>query len=200
MTYKRRIHLNELIKRDPVWISWAVFLSAVSDASFVPLPAQTFFLLVAAAYQKKAWKYTVLATFGTIIGAILSYYTGRLVFLKHGGQLSNVAQSLLNNLPGFSSGAFYGIQQLFLKWHNWILFTASFIAIPFSFFAISAGALDIDLTIFIITVLISQALKYILLAFFVARLGNKVKNFVIPRLKPFRMISFITLLLIFIAS
>ena len=191
---------DKLLSGNQGWIALVVFLTSVSDASFIPLPAQTFFLLVAIIYPNLALRITVLATAGTVTGALVAYYTGHLLFFGHDGQLSSAGNFLIGHIPGFSSGTYLKIMTLYSEWGMWILFAASFIAIPFGFFAISAGIFNFNPVIYIGAVLLSQLIKYFLLAFLVARFGKRIRTFLDSRIKPVAFITILTILLAFIIS
>jgi membrane protein YqaA with SNARE-associated domain len=184
----RKADFSEYVNRDPSWIAWTLFFASMADASFIPLPAQTFFLVLAIMYPEKSLRYIAVATAGTMAGALIGYSAGRLVFLAPDGSFSCIAHFIFNNVPGFTEDTWRKIQELFSHSQILILFTSSFIPVPLGAFSVSAGALTINFAVFAVTVLVSQALKFFLLAFVVARVGVRIKQAVQVRIRPYRVI------------
>lgn len=56
--------------------SIALFILAFADASFLPLPTTTLFLVLSLLNTSKAYKYALFNTLGTLAGALAGYAIG----------------------------------------------------------------------------------------------------------------------------
>lgn len=168
---------------DIKWGSWALFLSAFADASFLPLPVTVFFMALVLMNITKAYKYALLATLGTLSGGFAGYAIGHFAWLNQGGEFTPFAHYLLNHIPGFTVQFYNKIQLLYARWDFWILFMSAGIPLPFKIFSISAGVFDINLLLFGATTLISHGIRFFLLAFLSIKLGPEIKRLLAVRLK-----------------
>lgn len=164
------------------WSGWAMFFCAFADASFLPLPTPLFFLTLALLNITRAYRYALLATLGTMAGAILGYSIGHFAWLDPGGEFTRLAHFAFDNIPGFSELTYNRIQLQYAKWDFWILFVASLMPVPYKLFSISAGVFDINIFMVCIATLLSQGAKYYFLALMAIKIGPKVKEWIQSRL------------------
>lgn len=135
-----------------------------------------FFLALALLNISKSYKYALFGTLGTLTGAIAGYSIGHFAWLNINGEFTGLAQFLFNNLPGFSVAGYDKIQLLYEKWDFWILFVAALLPLPYKIFSISSGVFDINLLMFCLATLVSQAIKFFALALLTIKLGPQVKK------------------------
>jgi membrane protein YqaA with SNARE-associated domain len=171
------------------WTKWVLFAFAFIDASFLPLPVSTTFLLLIMLDSTRSVRYIIFTVLGTLAGSAAGYLTGHFVLLNTDGSLSGFLQFLFNHLPGFSENAYRGMETLYSKWGFWILFTASFTPIPYGLFSLSAGAFNFSFLLFCFATLLSQLLKYYLLAYVIINLGPKVRMIFKLNMKPILLIA-----------
>ena len=171
------------------WGGWALFICAFADASFLPLPTVLLFLTLTILNITKVYKYVFCGTLGTLIGALAGYSIGHFAWLTTDGSLTELAQFIYNYIPGFSELIFYKINIQFIKWDFWILFLASFAPVPYKIFSISSGVFDVNVFLFCIATLISQAVKFYLLALIIIKTGQQIKNLFDIKLKPIAIIG-----------
>lgn len=171
------------------WGAWALFICAFADASFFGLPAPMFFLALALLNISKVYKYALFGILGTLAGALAGYAIGHFAWLNTNGEFTGLAQFLLNNIPGFSEAGYNKIHILYEKWDFWILFIAAALPLPFKIFSISSGVFDINIFIFCVATLISQGIKFLLLALLTIKLGPEVKKLFGFNWKPIAIIA-----------
>lgn len=172
----RRLNKWSLKWADTKWGVWALFICAFADASFFGLPTPVLFITLVALNNKKAYKYAMFGILGTLAGAFAGYTIGHFVWLTAGGEFTKVAQFLFNNIPGFSVEGYNKIQALYAKWDFWVLFVAAALPLPFKIFSISSGVFDINLFFFVLATIVSQSIKYLLLAIVTIKLGPQIKK------------------------
>jgi membrane protein YqaA with SNARE-associated domain len=179
-----KLAIEGLSQTNTKWGIWTLFIMAFVDASFLPLPVTTLFIFLVLMYNDRAMQYTISITIGTMLGALLGYSIGHYAMLNTHGATSVFLQFLFNHIPGFSGNGFSRIQALYSKWDFWIIFSASFTPVPYGVFSISSGLFGVNLSIFIIATLVSQTIKFFLLAFLSLKLGSRVKTMFKIRLHP----------------
>jgi membrane protein YqaA with SNARE-associated domain len=158
------------------WGTFALFICAFADASFLPLPVTTFFLVLILLNRRKLYKYILFVVLGTVTGALSGYTIGHYAWVKPDGEFTGVVQFLFNNIPGFSLAVYEKVQILYTKWDFWILSGATVTPLPYGMFSVTSGAFNINIFIFFVTTLISQAIKYLFLAFFTVIIGPKIRK------------------------
>ena len=158
------------------WGTFALFIFAFADASFLPLPVTTFFLVLILLNRRKLYKYILFVVLGTVTGALAGYTIGHYAWVKPDGEFTGVVQFLFKNIPGFSLAVYEKVQTLYTKWDFWILSGATVTPLPYGMFSVTSGAFKINIFIFFVTTLISQVIKYVFLAFFTVIIGPKIRK------------------------
>ena len=81
--------------------------------------------------------------------------------------------------------SFYGltqkveyIQSLYMQYDALAIGIAGFTPIPYKVFTISAGAFDINFTIFVIASAVSRAARFFLVGWLIYRFGSRIKCFI----------------------
>jgi membrane protein YqaA with SNARE-associated domain len=171
------------------WGIWALFICAFFDASVLGLPTPILFFAMVLLNKKKAYKYVLFGTLGTLAGAVAGYSIGHFVWLNPDGEFTGLAQFLFNNIPGFTETGYNKIHILYERWDFWILFVAAALPLPYKIFSISSGVFDINLLIFCFATLISQGIKFLVLALLTIKLGPEVKKLFEFNWKPILIIA-----------
>lgn len=171
------------------WGAWAIFICAFANASFWPLPTLMFVLALTLLNITKAYKYALYGTLGTMLGAVAGYSIGHFAWLDANGEFSGLAQFLFNYVPGFSEAVFNKINVQFAKWDFLMLFTASFVPVPYRIFSISSGVYDMNVFMFFITAFIGQAIKFYSLAALIIWLGPQIHKIPGFRIKAVSLIA-----------
>jgi membrane protein YqaA with SNARE-associated domain len=172
----KRLHVWSLQWANTKWGAWALFICAFADASILGLPTPMLFIGLILLDLKKAYKYALTGTLGTLAGAVAGYSIGHFAWLNPSGEFTGIAQFMFNNIPGFSEAGYDKIHLLYTKYDFWILFVAAALPLPFKIFSISSGVFDINLLIFCAATLISQGIKFLLLALLTIKLGPEVRK------------------------
>lgn len=183
--------LNDWILKlaDTKWGVWALFLCAFADASIFGLPTPMLFIALALLNIKKAYKYVLFGILGTLAGSVAGYSIGHFAWLDSNGDFTGLAQFMFNNIPGFSTAGYNKIHILYANWDFWILFIAASLPLPYKLFSISSGVFDINFLIFCFATLISQGIKFFLLALMTIKYGPEVKKLIEFNWKSIAIIS-----------
>jgi membrane protein YqaA with SNARE-associated domain len=185
----RKLNIRILKWANTKWGVWALFLCAFADASIFGLPTPMLFLALALLNIKKVYRYALFGILGTLAGSVAGYSIGHFAWLDTNGEFTGLAQFMFNNIPGFSEAGYNKIHILYANWDFWILFIAAALPLPYKLFSISSGVFDINFLIFSFTTLISQGIKFFLLALLTVKLGPEVKKLIEFNWKPIAIIA-----------
>lgn len=160
------------------WALIALFFCAFADASFLPVPVTTFFLILILINKSRALRYVLIILLGTLTGGVAGYLIGHYAWLKPNGEFTGVVQFLMNNIPGLSVDLYERVHNLFIHWDFWILCVAAATPIPIGVFSITSGVFDTNIFVFLIATLLSNGLKFLLITYFTLKLSPEVKKLV----------------------
>ena len=165
----RRLYSWVLHWAETPYGSWALFLLALSESSFFPVPPDVLLIALAVSIPKKSFKYALICTAGSLIGGCLGYLIGWQFMITVGEKIIQ--------LYGLTHKMQY-IKELYMQYDAWAIGIAGFTPIPYKVFTISAGAFDINFTVFIIASAISRAARFFLVAWLIYLFGPKIKTFI----------------------
>lgn len=177
------------------WGAWALFFVAYTDACCLPMPTPMFFLVLGLLNIKKVYMNALYGTIATLLGALTGYCIGYFAWLDSSGGFTPLAQFITDHIPGFSAAVYDTMQVQFDKWGFGILFVASFIPVPYKLFSISSGIFDINVMVFAITTLVSQGIKFYLLALLIVKIGPRVNKIINYKVKPSVIIAIATVVI-----
>ncbi|MEA3465988.1 MAG: VTT domain-containing protein [Thermodesulfobacteriota bacterium] len=146
----------------------ALFLLALAESSFFPIPPDVLLLALGLSIPTKAFRFAAICTIGSVVGGVIGYGIGFGCW-----QLS--AEWFFHWVPGFTPEVFQTIQQLFSKYDFWFVFFAGFTPIPYKVITIGAGVFHINFPIFILASTISRGLRFYLISILVYRYGDKAR-------------------------
>jgi len=180
----RRLYSWVLHWAETPYGSWALFLLALSESSFFPVPPDVLLIALAVSIPKKSFKYALICTAGSLIGGCLGYLIGWQFMITVGEKIIQ--------FYGLTHKMQY-IKDLYMQYDAWAIGIAGFTPIPYKVFTISAGAFDINFTVFIIASAVSRAARFFLVAWLIYLFGPKIKTF-IDRYFNILAITFVVLL------
>ncbi|RLC26973.1 MAG: DedA family protein [Deltaproteobacteria bacterium] len=180
----RRLYSWVLHWAETPYGSWALFLLAFSESSFFPVPPDVLLIALAVSIPKKSFKYALICTAGSLIGGCLGYLIGWQFMITVGEKIIQ--------FYGLTHKMQY-IKDLYMQYDAWAIGIAGFTPIPYKVFTISAGAFDINFTVFIIASAVSRAARFFLVAWLIYIFGPKIKTF-IDRYFNILAITFVVLL------
>ncbi len=156
----------------------ALFLLAFAESSFFPIPPDALLIALALGSRNKAFKFALITSAGSVLGAILGYGIGYFLWWNAPGEFSNIAQFFYANIPGFDEKVFFDVKALYDKWNFWIVFTAGFTPIPYKVFTISGGAFDINFPMFLLASVVSRSARFFLVAGLIWKFGEPIREFI----------------------
>lgn len=166
--------LRRLYDRCLEWVQtpygvWALFLLAVAESSFFPIPPDVFLIVLCIAVPKKAFRYAAVCSVGSVLGGAIGYGLGL-------GFMDTIGNRILD---------WYGltekyevVQNLYRQYDVWAVVAAGFTPLPYKLFTIMGGACKINFTTFILASILSRSARFFLVAALIYRFGAPVKTFI----------------------
>lgn len=176
MKFLKRLYNWVLDWSNTKWGPLALFILALTEASFFPLPPDVLLIALCLGMPKKSFRYSTICLIGTIVGAVLAYLLGYYMWQTPSGEYTGLAQWFYSNV--FSVEAFNEIRVLFEEYDFWIIFTAGFTPVPYKLFTIAAGVFNLDFTMFMIASAISRGARFFLVGWLIWKFGAPIKSFI----------------------
>tara|TARA_B100000003_G_scaffold205612_1_gene219536 strand:+ start:417 stop:1037 length:621 start_codon:yes stop_codon:yes gene_type:complete len=159
--------------------SRSLALISFSEASFFPIPPDILLIPLCLGNRNNALKFSLVCSIFSVLGAILGYYIGKLLWWDVPGlHYSNLANLFFEYVPGINENGFLKIKNLYDNWNFWIVFTAGFTPIPFKLITISAGTFNINFIMFVIASVISRSARFFIVASLIRVFGEPIRNFI----------------------
>lgn len=150
-----------------------------SEASVFPIPPDVLLIPLCLGHRKKSYIFAFTCSLFSILGAILGYYIGKVLWWDIPGlEYSNIANNFFKYVPGITIDGFNNIQAMYNQWNFWIVFTAGFTPIPFKLITISAGTFNINFLMFLIASIISRSVRFFIVASLIKVFGDPIKEFI----------------------
>lgn len=161
---------------DSRWGWLALFIIALFEASWFPLPPDVLLIALCLGATKKSFRFASLCLTGSIIGAALGYGIGHFAWITPDGDPTALASFFYQHI--FSIDSFNNVGSLYERFNFWIVFTAGFTPLPFKLFTIAGGMFDINFVMFIIASIVSRGLRFFLIAGLIWKFGAPIKGFI----------------------
>jgi membrane protein YqaA with SNARE-associated domain len=146
---------------------FGLFVVAVLDSSFVPLPssADALMLLLTAAHPRWMVFYAIVATAGSTLGCWVLYYVSR-----RAGRRA---------LSRFSESKQKRVKELIDRYDVLSVLVASLLPPPFPFklFVVTAGVFRFSLARFLVAIIVGRGFRFLLEGYFAVRYGAQAKVF-----------------------
>jgi len=178
MNYLRKLYDWVLSWAETPYGAIALFVLAFAESSFFPIPPDALLIALVLGARKKAFKFALICTVGSISGAVFGYLIGHYLWWTHNNEFSSLATFFFSTFPGFSNEMFFRIQGLYNQYNFWIVFTAGFTPLPYKVFTVSAGAFNVNFPLFIIASIIGRGARFFLVATLIWKFGPPIKNFI----------------------
>lgn len=189
MEEKRLSFLQRIYVRCMEWIQtpaglWALFLIAVAESSFFPIPPDVFLIALCISLPAKSFRYAGVCAIGSVLGGMLGYGLG-FAFMDTIG---------IKILDWYGLHEKYDVVQgLYQQYDAWAVGAAGFTPLPYKLFTITAGAFKINFFVFVIMSILSRSARFFLIAALIYKFGPRVQHFI---LRYFNILTIIFLVLL----
>ena len=170
---------------------WALGAVSFAESSVFPIPPDVMLIPMCLAKPKRAFFYAGLCTITSVLGGLVGYAIGALLYESVGKWLIQLYGY------GAQSEAF---RQAYAEWGHWVILIKGVTPIPYKLVTITAGFAEYNLFWFVVLSLITRGLRFYLVAGLLYWMGPPAKEFIEKRLELIFVIFLIIFVLGFIAA
>ncbi|WP_296707393.1 YqaA family protein [Rhodoblastus sp.] len=139
---------------------------AFAESSFFPLPPDLILLPMSLAKPQKAWFYALVCTIASVLGGILGYAIGALLYDTIGHHII----ALYGYGPRIGA-----LREFYAQWGWAFILVKGLTPIPFKLVTIVSGLLGYNLPLFILLAAITRGARFFLVAAAMNRYGDTVR-------------------------
>jgi membrane protein YqaA with SNARE-associated domain len=165
----RRVLRLSASKRAPAWL----FAVAVAEACIFPIPPDALLIPLCLARPERAIRLALLCTLGSVLGALLGYAIGALLF-------DPVALPIFR-FYGYEA-ALHRFLDLYARYGFWVILVKGLTPIPFKIVTIASGAAQYPLLPFVLACLITRGARFLAIAAALRAFGDRAALFLERRL------------------
>ena len=132
--------VRQIYDKSLLWVQspsgvWALFLLAVAESSFFPIPPDVFLIVLCIAVPKKSFRYATICAVGSVLGGAIGYGLGL-------GFMDTLGVKILDWYGLHDKYAV--VQDLYQRYDVLAVGAAGFTPLPYKLFTITAGAFKIN--------------------------------------------------------
>ena len=132
------------------------FISLIESIIF-PIPVDPFLAGLTLAAPKKAFKFALFCTIGSVIGGVVGWLLGYFI----GPSIENV----LFNIPWFTNEKFNAVKSAYNENGMLIIFLGAFTPLPYKIITITSGMAGINVIGFVLMSLIGRGIRFFIVAY-----------------------------------
>ncbi len=163
---KRLYHWTLTLAEKPS-APWALGIIAFMESSFFPIPPDVILVPMSLARPQRAWLYAAICTFGSVMGALLGYAIGALLY--------NTLGLWLIHLYGYGARV-VELKALFAQWGWAVILLKGLTPIPFKIVTITCGLLGYSLPLFVVLCTLTRGARFFVLAVLLNLFGDAIKG------------------------
>jgi membrane protein YqaA with SNARE-associated domain len=149
----------------------ALFILALAESSFFPIPPDPLLIALCLGAIKKSWRFAFITSVASVVGGMLGYLIGFYIW-------PNVDTFFFNNIPGFSEALFQKVMYNYNQFGFWYVFMAGFTPIPYKVFTIASGVFKLNFPLFVLASTISRSLRFFAIAALFRKFGPQINEFI----------------------
>ncbi|TYR34982.1 DedA family protein [Mesorhizobium microcysteis] len=139
------------------------------ESSFFPIPPDVLLIPMVLADRTKWFRYALVCTIASVLGALLGYVIGALLFDTIGQRII----ALYN-----AQDAFDGIRQWYDDWGAWGILFGAVTPFPYKILTIFSGFVGFNIVSLIIVSIIGRGLRFFLVAGLLYWFGEPIRLFI----------------------
>src|SRR5215213_1162823 len=144
-------------------------LGAVSfaESSFFPVPPDVMLVPMALARPDRVWSYALIMTVTSVIGGLLGYAIGALLYVSIGQWLFRI-YGLTESAEAFRAA--------YAQYGHWVILLKGLTPIPYKLVTITSGFASYDLFWFVVLSVVTRGARFFGLAALLGRFGPSIKT------------------------
>ena len=152
---------------------WALAAVSFAESSFFPVPPDVMLVPMCLARPKLAWFYAALCTLASVIGGLLGYAVGALLYQSVG--------MFLIQLYGYGAKV-DAFTEAYQHYGAWIILIKGLTPIPYKVVTITSGFAHYSLFWFVVLSVITRGLRFFMVAGLLYWIGPSARTFIEKRL------------------
>ena len=153
--------------------TWALALVSFAESSFFPIPPDVLLAPMALAKPKRAFFYAGVCTIASVLGGVLGYAIGHLLYDTVGLWLIEL----------YRYGEKVEAMRTFYAQWGWAFILVKGVSpIPFKLITIMSGAMHFDIPTFIGACIVTRGFRFFIVAALLKRFGEPIRAFIERRL------------------
>jgi membrane protein YqaA with SNARE-associated domain len=161
-----------------------LFGVSFAESSFFPIPPDVMLAPMCFARPERAYRYALVCTIASVLGAMLGYAIGYLLFESVG--------SAIISLFGYA-GKEAELRAQYAEAGVWIIFIKGVTPIPFKLVTIVSGAMAFNIPIFIAACVVTRGIRFFLVAWLFKTFGPQLAPIIEKRIGMFMLLFVVVL-------
>jgi membrane protein YqaA with SNARE-associated domain len=139
---------------------------AFAESSFFPVPPDVMLIPMALARPSRAWLYATVCTAASVLGGVLGYAIGALLYDSLGQWLISL-YGLGDKVEAFRAG--------YAEYGAWIILLKGLTPIPYKLVTITSGFANFNIWLFIVLSVIARGGRFFVVAILLNRYGEWIR-------------------------
>ena len=139
------------------------FISIIESIIF-PIPVDPFLAGLTLAAPKKAFKFALFCTIGSVIGGVVGWLLGYFI----GPSIENI----LLNIPWFTEEKFMSVKSAYNENGMLIIFLGAFTPLPYKIITITSGMAGINIIGFVLMSIVGRGIRFFMVAYLTKFFGK----------------------------
>jgi membrane protein YqaA with SNARE-associated domain len=139
---------------------------AFAESSFFPIPPDVLLAPMALANPRRAWRYALIATVASVLGGMLGYAIGAMLYGTVGGWLVN--------LYGYGA-KMETLKQTYAQWGWLVILIKGATPIPYKLVTIVSGLLGYNFPLFVALSVVTRGVRFFVVAGVLRWLGEPLR-------------------------
>jgi len=145
---------------------YALAAMAFAESSVFPIPPDVLLAPMTLAQPKLAWRYAFICTIASVLGAMVGYGIGAVLF-------DTIGQWLIH-LYGYAD-RMAALKEMYARWGALLILIKGLTPIPFKLVTIVSGLLGYNFPLFVLLCLITRGARFFLLAGALNHFGDPLR-------------------------
>lgn len=154
--------------------SWIMGGVSFVESSFFPIPPDAMLIPMSLARPDRAYSYAFLCTWTSVLGGILGYAIGAVLYDSVG--------TWLIGLYGYGDKV-EAFREAYNRYGAWIILLKGLTPIPYKIVTITSGFAGYNLLLFVVFSVITRGMRFYFLAFLLNRYGERARTIIEERLE-----------------
>jgi len=146
---------------------WALGLVSFAESSFFPVPPDAMMVPMAVSRPDRVWLYATIATVASVLGGLVGYAIGALLFDSVGAWVFRVYGL---------EGAATTFEESYARYGHWVILLKGLTPIPYKLVTITSGFAHYSLFWFVLLSVITRGARLFLLAALLSRFGVQIRG------------------------